>query len=158
MAQVPAQATFWPLTGPTSFVAPGRRAGKAGPLTGRLEQAGGERQRGRPHRKGAALPPGAAGPPDRCPCPLSRPPARPPRGTPTPRPGPAAGRAGERSPSCPSCPPPPCRRVRPPRPAPGAPLPAAATCSLWARHPRAHRAAGPPAVSDPAAPHPHFRT
>lgn len=46
----------------------------------------------------------------------------------------------------------------PPRPAPGAPPPAAATCSLWARHPRAHRAARPPAVSAPAAPHPHFRT
>lgn len=48
--------------------------------------------------------------------------------------------------------------MRPPRPAPGAPPPAAATCSLWARHPRAHRAARPPAVSAPAAPHPHFRT
>lgn len=37
--------------------------------------------------------------------------------------------------------------MRPPRPAPGAPPPAAATCSLWARHPRAHRAARPPARS-----------
>lgn len=91
MAQVPTQATFWPLAGPTSFVAPARRAGKAGPLTGHLEQAGGEQQKGPPHRKGAALPPGAAGPPDHCPCPLRRPP----RGTPTPRPGPAAERADE---------------------------------------------------------------